>query len=144
MLIAAVGPRWCRHREEMIYTCTYSEMRILQLIISGTLANAGRQERVINNKQNKYGKLQQCNKRVNSKECRTIVALLRCCRCIVWANHQFSGAASNVFNFFYAICCKLLLCSVLCQLYTSCFLITLYTSLSSRNAFDLGLLTLEM
>jgi hypothetical protein len=26
---------------------------------------------------NKYGKLQQCNKRVNSKECHTIVALLR-------------------------------------------------------------------
>jgi hypothetical protein len=48
MLIAAVGPRWCRHREEMIYTCTYSEMRILQLIVSGTLANAGRPERVIN------------------------------------------------------------------------------------------------
>jgi hypothetical protein len=36
----------------MIYTCTYSEMRILQLIVSGTLANAGRPERVIN-KQNK-------------------------------------------------------------------------------------------
>jgi hypothetical protein len=48
MLIAAVGPRWCRHREEMIYTCTYSEMRILQLIVSGTLANAGRPERVTN------------------------------------------------------------------------------------------------
>jgi hypothetical protein len=48
MLIAAVGPRWCRHREEMIYTCTYSEMRILQFIVSGTLANAGRPERVIN------------------------------------------------------------------------------------------------
>jgi hypothetical protein len=48
MLIAAVGPRWCRHCEEMIYTCTYSEMRILQLIVSGTLANAGRPERVIN------------------------------------------------------------------------------------------------
>jgi hypothetical protein len=48
MLIAAVGPRWCRHREEMIYTCTYSEMRILQLIVSGTLANAGRPERVKN------------------------------------------------------------------------------------------------
>jgi hypothetical protein len=48
MLIAAVGPRWCRHREEMIYMCTYSEMRILQLIVSGTLANAGRPERVIN------------------------------------------------------------------------------------------------
>jgi hypothetical protein len=48
MLIAAVGPRWCRHREEMIYTCTYSEMRILQLIVSGTLANAGRPERLIN------------------------------------------------------------------------------------------------
>jgi hypothetical protein len=41
MLIAAVGPRWCQHREEMIYMCTYSEMRILQLIVSGTLANAG-------------------------------------------------------------------------------------------------------
>jgi hypothetical protein len=40
--------RWCRHREEMIYTCTYSEMRILQLIKSGTLANAGRPERVTN------------------------------------------------------------------------------------------------
>jgi hypothetical protein len=54
MLIAAVGPRWCRHREEMIYTCTYSEMRILQLIVSGTLANAGRPERVKNKtKQNK-------------------------------------------------------------------------------------------
>jgi hypothetical protein len=53
MLIAAVGPWWCRHREEMIYTCTYSEMRILQLIVSGTLANAGRPERVIN-KQNKH------------------------------------------------------------------------------------------
>jgi hypothetical protein len=49
MLIAADW--WCRHREEMIYTCTYSEMRILQLIVSGTLANAGRPERVINNKQ---------------------------------------------------------------------------------------------
>jgi hypothetical protein len=48
MLIAAVGPRWCQHREEMIYTCTYSEMRILQLIVFGTLANAGRPERVIN------------------------------------------------------------------------------------------------
>jgi hypothetical protein len=48
MLIAAVGPWCCRHREEMIYTCTYSEMRILQLIVSGTLANAGRPERVIN------------------------------------------------------------------------------------------------
>jgi hypothetical protein len=48
MLIATVGPRWCRHREEMIYTCTYSDMRILQLIVSGTLANAGRPERVIN------------------------------------------------------------------------------------------------
>jgi hypothetical protein len=48
MLIAAVGPRWCRHREEMIYMCTYSEMRILKLIVSGTLANAGRPERVIN------------------------------------------------------------------------------------------------
>jgi hypothetical protein len=47
MLIAAVGPRWCRHREEMIYMCTYLEMRILQLIVSGTLANAGRPERVI-------------------------------------------------------------------------------------------------
>jgi hypothetical protein len=23
MLIAAVGPRWCRHREEMIYTYVY-------------------------------------------------------------------------------------------------------------------------
>jgi hypothetical protein len=33
----------------MIYTCTYSEMRILQLIVSGTLANAGRPERVKNN-----------------------------------------------------------------------------------------------
>jgi hypothetical protein len=32
----------------MIYTCKYSEMRILQLIVSGTLANAGRPERVIN------------------------------------------------------------------------------------------------
>jgi hypothetical protein len=32
--------------------CTYSEMRILQLIVSGTLANAGRPERVKNkNKQ---------------------------------------------------------------------------------------------
>jgi hypothetical protein len=51
MLIAAVGPRWCKHREEMIYMCTYSEMRILQLIVSGTLANAGRPERV-KNKQN--------------------------------------------------------------------------------------------
>jgi hypothetical protein len=30
---------------------------------------------------NKYGKLQQCNKSVNSKECGTIVALLRCCQC---------------------------------------------------------------
>jgi hypothetical protein len=40
MLIAADW--WCRHREEM---------RILQLIVSGTLANAGRPERVINNKQ---------------------------------------------------------------------------------------------
>jgi hypothetical protein len=48
MLIAAVGPCWCRHREEMIYTGTYSEMRILQLIVSGTLANAGRPERLIN------------------------------------------------------------------------------------------------
>jgi hypothetical protein len=48
MLIAAVGTRWCQHREEMINTCTYSEMRILQLILSGTLANAGRPERVIN------------------------------------------------------------------------------------------------
>jgi hypothetical protein len=48
MLIAAVGPRWCQHREEIIYTCTYSEMRILQLIVSGTLANAGRPERAIN------------------------------------------------------------------------------------------------
>jgi hypothetical protein len=48
MQIAAVGPWWCRHREEMIYTCTYSEMRILQLIVSGTLANAGRPERVTN------------------------------------------------------------------------------------------------
>jgi hypothetical protein len=48
MLIAAVGPWWCRHREEMIYTCTYSKMRILQLIVSETLANAGRPERVIN------------------------------------------------------------------------------------------------
>jgi hypothetical protein len=48
MLIAVVGPRWCRHREEMIYTCTYSEMRILHLIVSGTLANAGRPERVKN------------------------------------------------------------------------------------------------
>jgi hypothetical protein len=52
MLIAAVGPRWCRHREEMIYMCTYSEMRILQLIVSGTLANAGRLERVINKQTN--------------------------------------------------------------------------------------------
>jgi hypothetical protein len=34
-----------------IYTCTYSEMRILQLIVSGTLANAGRPERVKNKKQ---------------------------------------------------------------------------------------------
>jgi hypothetical protein len=50
MLIAAVGPRWCRHCEEMIYTCTYSEMINLQLIASGTLANAGRPERVINDK----------------------------------------------------------------------------------------------
>jgi hypothetical protein len=48
MLIAAVGPRWCRHREEIIYMCTYSEMRILQLIVSETLANAGFPERVIN------------------------------------------------------------------------------------------------
>jgi hypothetical protein len=55
MLIAAVGPRWCQHREEMIYTCTYSEMRILQLIVSRTLANAGRPERVKNkNKQNMF------------------------------------------------------------------------------------------
>jgi hypothetical protein len=53
MLIAAVGPRWCRHREEMIYTCTYLEMRILQLIVSRTLANAGRPERVINKQTNK-------------------------------------------------------------------------------------------
>jgi hypothetical protein len=30
---------------------------------------------------NKYWKLQQCNKGVNSKECGTIVALLRCCQC---------------------------------------------------------------
>jgi hypothetical protein len=52
MLIEAVGPRWCRHREEMIYTCTYSEMRILQLIVSGTLANAGRPERVTNKQTN--------------------------------------------------------------------------------------------
>jgi hypothetical protein len=35
------------HREEMIYTCTYSVMRRLQLIVSETLANAGRPERVI-------------------------------------------------------------------------------------------------
>jgi hypothetical protein len=41
-------PVGCRHREEMIYTCTYSEMRILQLIVFGTLANAGRPERVKN------------------------------------------------------------------------------------------------
>jgi hypothetical protein len=41
------------HREEMIYTFTYSEMRILQLIVSGTLANAGRPERVINKQTNK-------------------------------------------------------------------------------------------
>jgi hypothetical protein len=40
MLIAAVGFGVVSHREEMIYTCTYSEMRILQLIVSGTLANA--------------------------------------------------------------------------------------------------------
>jgi hypothetical protein len=53
MLIAAFGPRWCQHREEMIYTCTYSEMRILQLTVSGTLANAGRPERVINKQTNK-------------------------------------------------------------------------------------------
>jgi hypothetical protein len=50
MLIAAVGPV-ISHREEMIYTCTYSVMRRLQLIVSGTLANAGRPERVL--KQNK-------------------------------------------------------------------------------------------
>jgi hypothetical protein len=38
----------------MIYMCTYSEMRILQLIVSGTLANAGHPERVKNKtKQNK-------------------------------------------------------------------------------------------
>jgi hypothetical protein len=51
MLIAAVGPRRgvVSHREEMIYMCTCSEkVRILQLIISGTLANAGRPERVKN------------------------------------------------------------------------------------------------
>jgi hypothetical protein len=47
--------RWCRHREEMIYTCTYSEMRILQLIVSGTLANAGRPERVIHKTNNQTG-----------------------------------------------------------------------------------------
>jgi hypothetical protein len=48
MLIAAVGPRWCRHREEMISMCTYSGMINLQLIVSGTLANAGHPERVTN------------------------------------------------------------------------------------------------
>jgi hypothetical protein len=53
MLIAAVGRRWCRHRKEMIDTCTYSEMRILQLIVSGTLANAGRPEAGTCEKQNK-------------------------------------------------------------------------------------------
>jgi hypothetical protein len=35
-------------------TCTYSEMRILQLIVSGTLANAGRPERVISKQTNKH------------------------------------------------------------------------------------------
>jgi hypothetical protein len=56
MLIAAVGPQRgvVSHREEMIYTCTYSEMRILQLIVSGTLANAGRPERVKNKQKNKF------------------------------------------------------------------------------------------
>jgi hypothetical protein len=29
---------------------------------------------------NKYWKLQKCNKAVNSKECHTFVALLRCCQ----------------------------------------------------------------
>jgi hypothetical protein len=63
MLIAAVvstrsdtllAPGVVSHREEMIYTCTYSEkVRILQLIVSGTLANAGRPERV-KNKQTNY------------------------------------------------------------------------------------------
>jgi hypothetical protein len=54
MLIASVGPRWCRHHEEMIYTCTYSERRILPLIVSGTLANAGRPERVKNEKRSAH------------------------------------------------------------------------------------------
>jgi hypothetical protein len=44
-------PSVVSHCEEMIYTCTYSVMRILQLIVSGTLANAGRPERVKNKKQ---------------------------------------------------------------------------------------------
>jgi hypothetical protein len=58
MLIAAVGPRWCRHREEMIYTCTYSEMINLQLIVSGTLANAGHLE-LVTNKQKQQEEQQQ-------------------------------------------------------------------------------------
>jgi hypothetical protein len=59
MLIAAVGPRWCRHREEMIYKCTYSEMINLQLIVSGTLANAGHPERVTNKNKTKSTQLTQ-------------------------------------------------------------------------------------
>jgi hypothetical protein len=44
-----LAPGVVSHREEMIYMCTYSEkVRILQLIVSGTLANAGRPERVKN------------------------------------------------------------------------------------------------
>jgi hypothetical protein len=54
-----LAPGVVSHREELIqwrwrrYTCTYSEMRILQLIVSGTLANAGRPERVKNKQTNK-------------------------------------------------------------------------------------------
>jgi hypothetical protein len=54
-----LAPGVISHREELIqwrwrrYTCTYSEMRILQLIVYGTLANAGRPKPVKNKKKKK-------------------------------------------------------------------------------------------
>jgi hypothetical protein len=47
---------------------------------------------------NKHGKLQQCNKRVNSKECHTIVALLRCCQCSgAFYSHRSTLAHADIF-----------------------------------------------
>jgi hypothetical protein len=64
MLIAAVGPRCCitswgidPMTLETLHVYILQKERILQLIVSGTLANAGRPERVKNKQKNKYREL---------------------------------------------------------------------------------------